>query len=194
LNFRKFFFYTGLIALILAALAVGSYFYLLNHYIGTIDNLMDILSAETMKGELPENEGKAGNLNEAAENNFNGAASGLETPEENATENTSTGNNNNTGNDPAASGSLMEKTPKGKTLNELEEKYSPALKNLELQDQLFTMQMLRKFSAGELQEMYRLYADGNKSRGELLKKLREKFTPEELQRIKEVYQKYKGLL
>lgn len=189
MNLRKFFFYTGLITLILAALAVGSYYYLLNNYIGEIANLMDILSAEKMEEGVLENQEKASNPNEAEENNNNEATPSLETPEKNTTgENTSTGNN------PGASGTLIEKTPKEKTLNELEEKYAPALKNLELKDQLFTMQMLRKFSAGELQEMYRLYADGNKSRGELLKKLKEKFTPEELQRIKEVFQKNKGFL
>lgn len=195
---RKIFFYTGLIVLILAAVTVGGYHYMLNRYAGEMDKLIDILLTEMQEGESQNEQGKE-NTSNTEEDKDNTGVTSSKTPGKNTGQNESSeagASTSSTGtvSDHGASGPAKENTSNSEKLKELEEKYTPALKNIELKDQLFTVQMLKKFSATELQEMYRLYTAGGKSRSELLKKMQEKITPEEMQRIKEIFQKNKGLL
>lgn len=176
MKFRKFYLYGGLSLLILAALAVGGYYYTLNRYAKEMDKLMDIFLAEMFIEDAPQ-EQEAGKENNSAsvQNNQNNDPS-----------------SRTTDSDPQPSTST-EKSEELKELEELEEKLSPAFKDLELKDQLFILQLLRKFSVDELQEMYRLYSAGGQSRRELLKRIEQKFTPEELQHIKELFLKNKDL-
>ena len=94
-------------------------------------------------------------------------------------------------------GNENSKTPAAEETREKDipvDKYMTVFKKTDLKDQLFTIQMIRKFSASELRDIYQLYSGGKKSRGELLTKLKAKISPEELQHIKEVFQRNKDLL
>jgi len=182
LRFTKLYYYAGLSILILAVVVVGGYYYTLNRYAKEMDKLMNIFLTE-----MPVEESRQ-EQNMEKDNNSNSTESG---------QNSDSFSVNNE-NDLTAEDPTKEKTStsaeKSRELQELEDKYTPVFQNIDLKDQLFLAQLLRKFSVDELQEMYHLYSAGGKSREELLKIMEEKLTQEELQRIKEIFQKNKDLL
>ncbi len=182
LKFGKLFYYAGFSILILAVVVVGGYYYTLNRYAKDMDKLMDIFLTEMQAEESPQEQ------NIGKENDSNGTESGQNS------DSFSVDNEN----DPTAEDPTKEKTTtpaeKNRELQELEDKYTPVFQNIDLKDQLFLVQLLRKFSVDELQEMYHLYSAGGKSKEELLIIMEQKFTEEELQRIKEIFQKNKDLL
>jgi len=202
----KFFIYTGISILFLAALVVGAYYYTLNRYAGEIDALMDIFLAEMLEEESKDDISRQPAADHRDDMNETGSEKAAETDSETAPG--KDGINNEPGSAPGASDNTGNRTPgkddksepaptednKEDGLQELEKKYAPAFKNVELKDQAFTLQMLRKFSVDELQQMFRLYQAGGESRAKLLTIMEQKITPEELERIKEVAMKYKGLL
>lgn len=174
-SYRKLFLYIFLIFILLAGSATAIYFYTLNRYSNQIADLLDMFIAEELQEEK--------NIQQNKETADTGAPKEPEQPAplpptpppEQSQATTDTG------------------LPIPEGLDELEEKASQ-FQNIDIKDQLFTLQIVSRFSSGELKELFRLYNEGGDSWALLEGKLKNKISPDEMVRVKEIAVKYKEML
>ncbi|RJX24824.1 MAG: hypothetical protein C4554_08105 [Dethiobacter sp.] len=185
---RKFFICLALVLFLFAGSVAGLYFYTLNRYSHQLAGLLDFLLAEELPGKTTPGENIAGDQKPSTHENRgdNSVAQEFAGTEKKETAPFSEVPA------PIQRQPLLEEIP----LDEFEELKTkvPLIRKVEIKDQLFTLQMVKKFSTGELKEMMRLFSEGGSSLKLLQKKLEEKINPEEMNKVREIARKYQGLL
>jgi hypothetical protein len=190
-SYRKLFLYILLIFILLAGSATAIYFYTLNRYSNQIADLLEMFVTEQLQEEK--------NIEQNKKAADTGAPKEPEQPAPLPPPTPPLEQSQTTPLPPPTPPLEQSQTttdtglPISEGLDELDEKASQ-FQNIDIKDQLFTLQIVSRFSTGELKELFRLYNEGGDSWALLEGELKKKISPDEMVRVKEIVVKYKEML